>query len=340
MNDSKIILYLGNKLQKHGKNPTGVEFLGRLLKERFEVISASDKLNQFLRALDMLRVFWGIRNKVDYVFIDTYSTLNIYYAWVFAKLSQYFEIPYIPLLRGGDLPSRLDKSTKLCGSIFSHSLMNVAPSTYLVEEFEKRGYSVQHIPNTFELHKYDFKERDVFAPRLLYVRAFQRIYNPLMAAEVLANLVKDYPMAELCMVGPDKDGSMHEFKQRIQEFGLENNVKITGRLPKEEWLDLAKDYDIFINTTDFDNTPMSVMEAMALGLVVVSTNAGGLPYLIENNVDGLLVPVGDSKGMVQAICGVINDPFFSKKMVLQAFEKVSSFDWNVVKHSWFDLLEK
>ena len=66
-------------------------------------------------------------------------------------------------------------------------------------------------------------------------------------------------------------------------------MNFTGKLSKQEWRDLSKDYNVFINTTNFDNTPVSVIEAMALGIPVVSTNVGGLPFLITDKVDGVLV---------------------------------------------------
>ncbi len=140
------------------------------------------------------------------------------------------------------------------------------------------------------------------------------------------------------MVGPPKDESFAKCKDRAREENLP--VTFTGILSKEDWVSLATNHDIFINTTNFDNTPVSVMEAMALGLPVVSTNVGGLPYLIEDAVDGFLVPKEHPEAFVQAIQKLLENPQIAKAMALAARKKVEQFDWEVVKHQWISLLSQ
>ena len=139
------------------------------------------------------------------------------------------------------------------------------------------------------------------------------------------------------MVGPDSDGTMETVKQLAKNLKVE--VTITGKLPKAEWIALSKDYNIFINTTNFDNMPVSVIEAMALGLPVVSTNVGGMPYLIEDGKDGLLVEKNNVDAFVNAIQFIVNQPDHTKRLVFNARKKVETFDWQVVKNKWFELLQ-
>ena len=139
------------------------------------------------------------------------------------------------------------------------------------------------------------------------------------------------------MVGPDADGSMEAVKQLAKD--LQVTVKITGKLPKKDWIALAKDHNIFINTTNFDNMPVSVIEAMALGLPVVSTNVGGLPFLIKDNMDGLLVPPNNAEAFVVGIKQLINNPVASNTIAFNAREKVEQFAWGIVKHQWIELLD-
>lgn len=122
-----------------------------------------------------------------------------------------------------------------------------------------------------------------------------------MAADVRALLLKTYLDAELCMVGPDKDGSMQEFRRYSEKLTLSDKIKITGLLPKNEWIKLSERYDFFINTTDYDNTYVSVMEAMALGMCVLSTNPGGIPYLLSDDEDSMLVNTGDITAIADKI---------------------------------------
>ena len=84
--------------------------------------------------------------------------------------------------------------------------------------------------------------------------------------------------------------------------------------------------------------PVSVIEAMALGFPVVSTNVGGMSFMIEDNVDGLLVNKDDETGMTSAIIQLINNPKKTEKMINIARKKAEKFDWNNVKLKWLELL--
>ena len=331
------ILYLGNKLSKHGINKTTVETLGEnLSKSGFEVVSYSSKKNSFLRILDML---FGMLKHRDsaYILIDTYSTSAFWFAFLSSQLARLLDIKYIPILHGGDLPKRLALNPKLCKMVFDHAYVNVSPSEYLKFHFEKFGISnVICIPNSINLSDYSFKERQNFAPNLLWVRAFAEIYNPKMAIDVLNLLQKKYTNATLTMVGSDKDGSLEITKKYANLLNL--NVTFTGKLSKKEWTNLAQNHDVFINTTHFDNTPVSVLEAIALGLPVVSTNVGGLPFLLTHQKNAFLVNDSDSSEMVHHIETIINLPNQTTEIISQAKKMVSNMDWKVVENQWLNLL--
>ncbi|SEP54959.1 glycosyltransferase family 4 protein [Flavobacterium urocaniciphilum] len=332
------ILYLGNKLSKHGINKTTVETLGGLLSESgFEVVSYSSKKNILLRLLDML---YGILKHKDsnYILIDTYSTSAFWFAFISSQFARFLKIKYIPILHGGDLPNRLQKNPKLCKLIFANANRLVSPSGYLKFHFEQHGFSnVIHIPNSITISEYQFKERKFFSPKLIWVRAFAEIYNPKMAIDVLEKLKHKYSNATLTMIGPDKDGSLNSIKEYAKHLNLK--VDFTGKLSKKEWTTLAQNFDVFINTTHFDNMPVSVLEAMALGLPVVSTNVGGLPYLIEHDKTGFLVDDNDILAMVSKIDQIISSPIQTNEVVSNARNFVQSADWENVKNKWINLLK-
>ena len=332
------ILYIGNNLVKKTNYATSMDILSSLLKlEGFTIYKSSSKSNKILRLIEMCFAIIRYKNKVEYVLLDTYSTSNFYYALLTSQLCRLFRLKYLPILHGGNLPYRLKQNPKLSSLIFNNSFQNIAPSGYLKYEFEIKGYTTLLIPNVIPIANYTFKERKKITPKLLYVRAFASIYNPTMAIEVLKELKKIYPEAILCMIGPDKDGTLKDVKHLINTYDLQDSVEITGVLPKKEWHEKSKDFDIFINTTNVDNTPISVIEAMALGLPVVSTNVGGLPYLISSNVDGVLVDKEQPILMANEIHKIIeeNKSSFAKK----ARSKVENFDWSVVKNEWLKLLQ-
>ncbi len=334
----KNILYIGNKLSKTGKTVSSIETLGKFLEaEGYHMTTASSQSNKVLRLLDMLYHVVKHCRKTDYVLIDTYSTSNFYYAFLVSQMCRIFYLKYIPILRGGNLPERLKISYHLSKSIFNKAYTNVVPSAYIQQEFKNQGFNnLICIPNTITLTNYPFIEKLSYKVKLLWVRAFAKIYNPLLAIQVLKALKDKNIDAELCMVGPDKDGSLEEAKTLANTLNL--NVRFTGKLSKEEWIKLAADYNIFINTTYFDNMPVSVIEAMALGLPIISTNVGGMPFLITDKKDGILVPSNSVEDFVEAIIHVFKDTHSTHNMVYNARKKAQMYDWEVVKEHWLKLL--
>jgi L-malate glycosyltransferase len=340
MERRKKLLYIGNKLRKNPKaTVTTLDTLEQHFQsEGFRVVSASTVDNKYLRMMDMMLTVLRHARSTDTVLIDTYSTQNFYYALLIGSLCRRLKLPYIPILHGGNLPQRLKNSPSLARAYFKGAKINVAPSNYLMEAFQKADIqNMVYIPNSVPIEDCPFLERTTVNPKLLWVRSFANIYNPMLGLSVFEQLQQHYPMAELCMVGPEKDGSLEQCKAYVKERNL--RVKFTGKLSKEAWIELSKDYDVFINTTNFDNTPVSIMEAMALGLPIVSTNVGGIPFLLEDNMDALLVPPNNASAMVTAIVLLCENPLLANKLSKQARKKVEKFDWKIVREPWLKLLQ-
>lgn len=335
-----MIIYLGNKLSKHGKTASVIEQLTPRLSEFASIVSYSSRKGQVARIIDMLWAIVRMRRRTSLVIIDAFSSRAFWYAYFAASLCQFFKIPYIPILHGGDFLARLNRSPRAAHFVFCNSAMNISPSLYLKEHFTKAGFPVRYIPNFLEIENYPQMQRNENSVHLLWVRSFHQLYNPLLAIEVLAALKSNYPKATLLMVGPDKDGSMMLAKQRAIELEVENSVTFTGLLTRTEWIKQASNSTVFINTTNFDNMPISIIEAMALGLPVVSTNVGGLPYLITNDKDGILLPPCSVTAFTMAIQKIINDPDYTQSMILMAREKALSFDWSNVGPQWREIINQ
>jgi len=303
----------------------------------YEVHSASSAVSKVKRLLEMLLLVWRRGTKNSVVLIDTYSTQNFYYALLVAWLCSIKGLRYCPILHGGNLPKRLERNPWMSKKIFGHAYRNIAPSAYLLTAFKQFGYdNTSLIPNAIEVNAYSFKERKEIGPKLLWVRSFASLYNPMLALKTIKLLKADYPDITLCMVGPDKDGSL----ELCKSYAIENklNVEFTGKLDKEQWKGLSTEYDIFINTTNFDNTPVSVLEALCLGLPVVSTNVGGIPFMLENDKNALLVPPNDEHALKKAIEKLLGDSSLAHLLSKEGRQLVQSYDWDVVKHQWITLL--
>jgi glycosyltransferase involved in cell wall biosynthesis len=230
----------------------------------------------------------------------------------------------------------MNSSRFLCSYYFENASNIVSPSGYLKLEVEKRfSVSVKIIPNFIDLDHYPAQPKKYDQIKLLWVRSFHKIYNPKMAVQVLKSLHdRGYDNAKLCMVGPDKDGSIETVETFAKELGIAQALELTGKLNKKTWIEKSKDYNIFINTTNADNTPVSVMEAMALGFPVITTNVGGIPFLFERNKEGIMVPPNNTEAMTEAIINLLEKPGLANKLSLAAREKATSWDWLNVKKMW------
>jgi len=334
----RSILYIGNKLSDPNANPTSHKALVKgLTSEGFHIISASSLKNKYLRLADMVLTFLKNSTKFNIVLIDVYSTQNFWYAITIARLSRLFNKKYIPILHGGDLKKRFENSTYATEKLLKNAYHIVSPSLYYKNEVIRLGYhKVGHIPNPIFINNYKFKERTIFQPKLLWVRAFNEIYNPLMAIKAFELILKSHPLAELCMVGPEKDTSMQTCRKYAEAAKLP--VKFTGKLKKREWTHLASDYEIFINTSNIDNSPLSVIEAMALGLPIITTNVGGMPFLIDHEQNGILVEKENPEELSRWIEWMLDHPEQTSEMTQRAREKVLNLDWNKIKKDWTELL--
>ena len=335
----KKIIYIDNFLSKHGFAPTIAEVLVKQLRnEGYEIITTSEVKSKLPRLLDMFATIWKHR-KNSIALIATYSTNAFYFACACAAFCRKLNIPYIPCLHGGNLPKRIKNSPALAKKIFGKAYTNVAVSGYLQKAMKENNWASIVIPNPVNIELYPFKERITCSPRMLWVRSFHKLYKPTLALDILSKLLLTHKDASLMMIGPDKDGSYNTCLQLAKEMGIENNVGFKGFVTKEEWIKISAGYDFFINTTNFDNLPVSVIEAMALGMVVVSTNVGGLPFLINNNDNGLLLPPDDATAFVNAIDIVLKDNRLANKLSNGARQSALQYGWSNVRVLWNELLQ-
>lgn len=333
-----MVLYFGNMLSRHGKSPALMELVVPRLIEYVNIKAYSNKKRQLSRLIEMIYALWRNRKKCTLVFIDTFSTNAFWYCYILAMMCRIFRIPYLPVLHGGLFEQRLIRTPRLCKQVFAHSATNLSPSFFLKQLFEKYTYKVVHLPNFIELENYPYKIRTIIKPKLLWVRAFHEIYNPFMAISAVKLLKNKFPDVLLTMVGADKDGSMQKAKKMSVNLDIHEHLLFTGYLSKDEWINLSKDYDFFLNTSTADNMPVSVIEGMSLGLVVVSTNVGGIPYLLDNNVDSYLVDNNDAVAMADRIVYVLNNPQVGKELSTMARRKSEAFSWNIVKEQWLSII--
>ena len=342
------VVYLGTATQNHQNNTpdTSSGLVSQLQLWGYSVILASRNQSALTRLIHMIWVVLTRVNRHTLVLIDTYSTKNFYGTVLLSWLIRLNRAPYIPILHGGNLPQRMNSASRLIQQYFIKAKALIAPSEYLAEVARAQNWPVYVIPNGLNVNDYPKSAPNPVTPPksakpvLLWVRAFDHIYRPMLALKALKILKQNHPEAELYMVGPDKDGSLAS----CQEFAKIHNLSVyfTGKLPKKEWTQRAAKASVFLNTSAIDNAPVSVVEAMALGLPVVSSAVGGLKYLIENERTGFLIPEADEAQMtadfVTAIEQVLTQQYDLEVITNAARKKAELHDWSQVEPLWENLL--
>jgi glycosyltransferase involved in cell wall biosynthesis len=311
----------------------------RLSEKNWNVLTTSPRDRRVTRLLDMVSTAWRQRASYEVAQVDVYSGAAFMWAQIVCWVLRRAGKPYILTLHGGDLPRfsrrRPGRVRRLLGSASAVTV----PSRYLLEEMKVYRKELRLLPNGIDLNVYRFRSRERPGPQLVWLRAFHEIYNPTLAPRVLTLLQKEFPDVRLSMFGFDKgDGSWHETRRVAAELGVSDRILWSGGVPKEDVPAVLQKADVFLNTTNFDNSPVSVMEALACGLCVVSTDAGGLPYLLTNEQDALLVPRGDAEAMANAVARILRDPELAERLSRNGRQLSERSDWSRVLPQWQQLI--
>lgn len=327
-------------LTGYGLSPPVAESLAERFPEiGVTAIKAGRGRGRIRRLVHMLKVLTFRRNSYDLVLVETFSGLAFGWAFLCAVWARLLGKKPIAVLHGGDLPGFGDRHRFLLRIYFKLVSALVAPSVYLQRWASNIGASSVLIPNHLDLERYDFRHHAIVEPRLYWVRRYDPVYNPQMAIRVLARLVDRYPDSHLLMAGPDS-GEKAACEVLAKELKVEGNVQCLGRISKEDINRHGLTRNVFINTTNIDNTPVTLLEAAAMGLPVVTTAVGGIRHLFEDAVEALLVPANDDLAMADAVSVLVRDSELARSLVDRARRKALSVDWPVVRGEWRTVLER
>jgi len=333
--DRPRILMVGTHLPPTvGSRSVGEGLAERLKKVGFAVRLVSAQKSRALRVADMLLTVWRARASYDLVQLDVYSGAAFSWAEWVSKLACRLGKPIVLTLHGGNLPEFARDHPRRISRLFSRASRITAPSQYLANALRNFQSDIDVIPNPLDLDSYQYQRRDSSRPRLIWLRTFHRIYDPLLAVRVLARVASRFPDAHLTMIGPDKDGSLAKVRAEAEKLGVLDRLTFTGGVDKTEVPRLLAMGDIFLNTATIDNAPVSVLEAMASGLDVVSTNVGGMTYLIENEREGLLVPPGDAEAMAGAVMRLLSDNELASRLSRNGRKRAELHGWDSILPQW------
>lgn len=203
----------------------------------------------------------------------------------------------------------------------------VVPSTFLAGVFRRHGYATRVIPNMVDLSRFVWRDRQPLRPRLLSTRNLEPYYRIDVILDAFATLKRRYPQATLTVVGY---GSQRDVLRTRAVEG----VRFLGRVEPHQMPRVCADADIFLNASVLDNQPVSILEAFASGLPVVTTGVGDIPSLVRDGESGVIVPVADPDALARAVSTLLENPQQALAMARNARELVSGFTWEAVRPLW------
>lgn len=209
------------------------------------------------------------------------------------------------------------------------------PSGYLVEVFRRHALGARAVFNFVEVDKISFRPRAALRPRFLSNRNLETLYNVACSIRAFARVQDVVPDAELVVAGDGRERAALE--GLVASLRL-RNVRFVGRVAPGAMPALYEDADVFLNSPDIDNMPSSIIEAYAAGLPVVTTDAGGIPFIVRHEGTGMMVPTGDDAAMADQALRLLRDPALVARITAQArAECLERYTWPAVQAAWMQL---
>ena len=323
-----------------GQAPGQDEILAALFRgEGYEVRQASSVKWPPLRTLDQLRALVAWRD-VDVLAIAVFSGPSFLIARFGTYLGRKIGHRKVVLfLHGGNLPVFAPEHRDVVTRTFDRADLILAPSPFLADAFRSWGYDVEVVPNVLPFDPPEAPPRSKPRPALLWMRTFAPEYDPLAAVEVFRLVAEADPEATMTMAGGDH-GMLEPTRARAAELGLADQISFPGYLDDAGKVDAFARHDVFLNTNRIDNTPVSVLEAAAAGLVPVAMRVGGIPALLSDGTDSLLTAPGDAAAMAAAVTGLLADPARFAELSSGARALAERSTWPEVRRRWEEQFER
>ena len=213
----------------------------------------------------------------------------------------------------------------------------VVPSEYLVRVFDQFGLKAQAIYNVIDTDRFRFRDRVPPRPIFLCNRNLEAHYGVDRVLRAFSIIQEQLPDATLNIVG---DGSQRRSLEALaQELSLRNTT-FGGQVDPASIADSYDAADIYLNGSEIDNQPLSLLEAFACGLPIVTTDAGGIPDIVTNGKTGMIVPRGDYRQMAERAMQLLRDVSLTRHLVEEGRKECLRYTWKAVREAWLTTYHK
>lgn len=206
---------------------------------------------------------------------------------------------------------------------------NIVLSGFLSRVFSAYGIPHAVVPNIVEFDADHYRQRVQLTPNFVCTRAHEALYNIPCILKAFGIIQKSLPCARLTLVG---GGSLHEgLKKQVSEMGLEG-VSFVGKVDNSEIYTYLDKADILLSAPHIDNMPVSLIEAMDAGLLIVSSAVGGVPYMLTDGRDALLFPDDDHEALAAKVLWALDNQAEALRLVAAAHSLTGRYTWESVRH--------
>jgi len=210
----------------------------------------------------------------------------------------------------------------------------IVPSEYLVRVFASFDLDAHPIYNLIDTRRFRFRDRIPTRPNFLSNRNFETHYGIDKILHAFAIIQQEIPEATLTVAG---DGSQREALHALAaELGLKNTTFL-GPVDPNLMPGIYDATDVYLNASEIDNQPLSLLEAFACGIPIVTTDAGGIPYIVTNGVNGIIVRCGDVDELARQAIALSRNPDSAKQMIDRGRKECEKYSWTAVRDSWLSV---
>lgn len=305
----------------------------KLIEENIKSEIFSTKGSILFRFFSIFRLL-VVGRKFDVFHIHGCSYLGFFPIVVGCIIGKILKKKIVITFHGGDANDFFAKHTKFVRFFLTKSDENIVLSGFLGEVFDKYKIPYIVIPNLIELSKNTFKQRDKFEPNFISVRSLRKLYNIECILKAFAEVQSTYTNAKLQILG---DGN---YRDKLEEYAKElklKNVDFIGQVSSDDIYKHLSKADVFLSSPYVDNQPVSILEAFNAGLLVISSNVGGIPYMIKDGETGLMFGSNNCKELAEKMIFAIQQQDISKRMVLNAYNELEKYTWQEIKYKLLKL---
>jgi glycosyltransferase involved in cell wall biosynthesis len=176
-------------------------------------------------------------------------------------------------------------------------------------------------------------------PTILFVGRFVPAKNLTLLVDAFSRVVEDWPSATLRLIG---DGPIKsDIQSKISDRDLQDSVRLEGYVDNNNLPEVYRSSDVFALSSQRENHPITLLEAMSCGTPVVAPLIGAIPEIVEDERTGLLYPSGSVSELSGAIDRILSDPELRTFCSQQAREKaMNNFDWFKNQAELFELFNR